>query len=439
MAAAAVFSTDDSHHEFGSDVDFRDWIFPGDAQFTRATFSGEARFHKAFFASDARFEYCRFLGDARFHRTTFAANARFESATFSSNTGFERAAISGDSEFERSSFLRNAGFREMTFSGGAWFVQVTFEGFVTFANATFRRAASFHAIRSNRAFSMERASFLRVPDFIQAHFEEAPRLDNLQIHRSAADRSKERTKSRSSAYRSREDIPARYRALKRLAIHGHDHESEMKFFASEIMGARGITDFPLPWQFWRGAAWSGTVRWWVSWIYQIISNFGRSLVRPALLWLGTIAVSTAYFIGQSPDVVHQREAFIDAGAVPGLITYATVSARAWAQDQPCFVGVAGNNGERHPLVAGLVEPLRSMTNVTNEALHLAFRNAFILDAGSETAHRTYGCLYGIEIYGDRPVAVVPSDVAFASMLQKTISAVLIFLFGLGIRKMLRMK
>jgi len=63
----------------------------------------------------------------------------------------------------------------------------------------------------------------------------------------------------------------------------------------------------------------------------------------------------------------------------------------------------------------------------------------VLDGGGDAAHRTFGCLYGVERYGDNPIAIVPSSVSFASALQKAISAVLIFLFGLAVRNMLRMK
>ena len=70
----------------------------------------------------------------------------------------------------------------------------------------------------------------------------------------------------------------------------------------------------------------------------------------------------------------------------------------------------------------------------------AFRNAFIiLDGGSDAAHRIYGCLYGIERYGDTAIPVVPTGVSFASAIQKALSGVFIFLFGLGLRNMLKMK
>jgi hypothetical protein len=68
-------------------------------------------------------------------------------------------------------------------------------------------------------------------------------------------------------------------------------------------------------------------------------------------------------------------------------------------------------------------------------MHLALLNALVfVDFGSEAAYRTFGCLYGVERY-----AIVPSNVSSASALQKLLSGVLIFLFGLAVRNMMRMK
>ena len=92
-------------------------------------------------------------------------------------------------------------------------------------------------------------------------------------------------------------------------------------------------------------------------------------------------------------------------------------------------------------IGGPSEKLRSQTNARAEALHLAFRNAFVvLDGGSDASHRMYGCLYGLELYaGQNPVPIVPSAVSTASAIQKLISGVLIFLFGLALRNMLKVK
>jgi len=100
---------------------------------------------------------------------------------------------------------------------------------------------------------------------------------------------------------------------------------------------------------------------------------------------------------------------------------------------------ASNSNET--IIGGLSEKLRGRTNARAEALHLAVRNAFIvLDGGSDASHRMYGCLYGLELYaGQNPVPIVPSAVSTASAIQKVFSGVLIFLFGLALRNMLKMK
>jgi hypothetical protein len=45
----------------------------------------------------------------------------------------------------------------------------------------------------------------------------------------------------------------------------------------------------------------------------------------------------------------------------------------------------------------------------------------------------------VERYGGNPVAYVPRSVAIASGIQKLLSAVFIFLFGLAVRNMLKVK
>jgi hypothetical protein len=175
--------------------------------------------------------------------------------------------------------------------------------------------------------------------------------------------------------------------------------------------------------------WSGVLRFWFGWLYQVMSDFGRSLVRPLVLWLFTAAVAAGYFLGQNPDVIAARDAAIAAGASDGVLAYASSALAAWQKRQPCFAGLYDKS------FTGLAEPMRRSTNAATEAMHLAFRNALVfMDSGPEAAYRTYGCLYGIE-----RVPIVPSNVPAASALQKVVSGVLIFLFGLAVRNMLRMK
>ncbi len=127
-------------------------------------------------------------------------------------------------------------------------------------------------------------------------------------------------------------------------------------------------------------------------------------------------------------------------------TYAETWRNNWKMWEKPKAGAASSNetaaaNSNETIVGGLSEKLRSQTNARAEALHLAFRNAFVvLDGGSDASHRMYGCLYGLELYaGQNPVPIVPSAVSTASAIQKLISGVLIFLFGLALRNMLKVK
>src|SRR5262249_579581 len=131
----------------------------------------------------------------------------------------------------------------------------------------------------------------------------------------------------------------------------------------------------------------------------------RSLARPFLFWVATIAIATLYVLGQSPAVASRH-----AGDIAG---YGRAAFAAWRATEPCYEGLRDETGNPDPRLTGLVEPVRRQTSAATEALHLALRNAFIfLDSGGDAVHRTFGCLYGLERYSDNLVPIVPSNVSF---------------------------
>ncbi|MGO9485308.1 MAG: pentapeptide repeat-containing protein [Rhodomicrobium sp.] len=498
-----------------STANFEGFIFPGNASFYRATFKANAWFYRATFNGAAWFARATFKGNAWFDSATFNGAAWFARATFKGNAWFDSATVSGDARFARATFKSNAWFDSATVSGDARFISATFKGDARFISATFkgdaffRRVrfeamasftlvhfrqyaafkdsrfgadANFIAIRGDRGFDMARAVFEVVPDFIQAHFEEAPRLDNLEVGRKLRelkeieDKEREKLGRRGRWHRRRleknpryrrmfeavakdsdlRNIPARWRALKRLAIQGHDTERELEFHARELRSQRFTEDWPLPLAFWRGKAWAGFFRFWFGAFYGLFSDFGRSLARPAGFWLAAVVFGAVLYVSQSPDMIAARQG---AKGAPAIVAAASGAWHAWASDRrPCFAGDAPHAeteeqaSEREslpgkpaytppPYVGALSPSLQSGTDLANEAWHLAFRNAFIvLDGSGEAAHRTYGCLYGVELYGgSNPLAVVPSAVSTVSAAQKLFSALMIFLFGLALRNMLKMK
>ena len=259
--------------------------------------------------------------------------------------------------------------------------------------------------------------------------------------------------------------PARYRGLKRLANSARDGDRELEFFAGEIRSTRFMTDFPLPlatvqvaadatWRtkwlryapfvFWRAEAWTGCARFWFGVLFGWLSDFGRSVLRPFVLWAIVMLLAAAAYLGQHPDVMAARERAETGPGLAWLTTYARATWQAYRGDQPCWAGIpdkpdpADASKTLPSDLTGLRPPVSKQTTAAAEALRLAVANATII-GGQDGSHRTYGCLFGIERYGDNPVAHVPGAVSAIAAAQKVFSALFIFLFGLAIRNMLKMK
>jgi hypothetical protein len=448
---------------FPDEITFENSIFQGEfVEFTDARFLGAARFDSTEFLDWVSFESAIFEYYALFWKTIFFGNAHLGDATFKAHTSFHDASFIGEARFGSAAFIDDALFWNVTFTDFARFNSVHFRKNADFRKSHFEGAASFEAIRAERGFSMADVVFDSVPDFIQAHFEEAPRLDNLRVKRLlpyVPERRDERIKpwvrlhrglkKRSRLYRrvaaADRDGPARWRALKRLAIQGHDTDRELEFHAREIEAQRFAEHWPLPWRSLETKVWGSALSFWFGFFYGLFSNFGRSLLRPFAFWLLAVVAGAVFYVSQSPDMIAPRAKMERKGASAVSATAATAW-HAWRlHPKGCYAGETppkkNDNGDTPPYVGALTPSLASGTDLANEAWHLAFRNAFIvLDGSSEASHRTYGCLYGVEMYGgSNPLAVVPSAVSTVSAIQKLFSGLMIFLFGLALRNMLKVK
>jgi hypothetical protein len=243
------------------------------------------------------------------------------------------------------------------------------------------------------------------------------------------------------------DMPARWRALKRLAIQGHDTERELQFFSGEMRSQRFTEHWPLPWLTWRPSEWFRVLGFWAGLLYQVFSNFGRSLARPFAAWALCIAIFAIYFLGQNNEMTLRRDHHY-GGWLSRVGEYTRTAWQALRSPPFCYPGTKPDPSlpederfeNKQNGFSGLVEEVRADTNLVNEALSIAYHNAvIILDSSGDSAHRAFGCLYGVERYGGNPVAYVPRNVAIASGIQKLFSAIFIFLFGLAVRNMLKMK
>ena len=371
----AAAKADFSEHEFVEAAHFKDFLFPGIAVFGGATFSGDALFGGATFSGDADISGATFSGDARFDGPTFYSDARFYSATFSGAAGFDGK---------------------------------TFKGRTLFDTAKFEKEANFNAMRGGASFSLAAVRFRIVPNFIEANFNEAPRLDNLRIEPGRfAPLSLKRARN---YFKGDADLPARWRALKRLAVQEHDHEQELVFFKGELRSRRWAVD-----KVWHAAFWFGLA-------YQVLSDYGRSAMRPLLIWMVGIAGFGCVYLGQFPTL-----AVKPYWGIPWAVQSAWSD---WTDDV------------RLSCVAGLDNPVWA-------ALGLSWRKALpFFGLGSrEKLNQIYACLYGVHdtavtTAGPIPAGFIPKIpdlVSGLGLAQLVISAVLIFLVLLALRNQFRIR
>ncbi len=398
------------------------------ARFESATFKGRAGFTSATFEGGAWFERAKFEGGAWFESATFKGYAWFERVTFEGGAGFERATFKGGAWFESATFKGYARFESATFKGRAWFNQASFAGYTTFYDATFEKELNFEAIRSERAFTLEKTVFKYAPNFIQANFTEAPRLDNSDFGSVPVQsrgfwsliRSGKRKKDEEGS-----NLPAYYRALKRLAVQGHDRDRELKFNAREIMSRRGVRDFPFG---------EHAGRFWFGYFYQWFSYFGRSLLRPLCWWFGLIVVFAAFYLTPFSGRELPRKADF-----PQPFSYQPDISQ-WGSEVFSWAGRCEKVLNRYVSPNKPRQYITLRTNAIWEAIALSFRNGTVVLSLAEPSAewRTLGCLYGGA--QDSPFfRNMPRGAATAGAIQRLLSLVLIFLFGLALRNMLKLK
>lgn len=508
FAGATVdFSSSQHPQIFDDDVDLSGCQFPGPTSFAAATFKGIARFarsrfltftnfHNVTFSAEADFDDARFSGihpseitnpeganripNARFSRNADFSNARFcgpagfrkavfertvwfNDSIFCQDAWFRQVQFAGDAPFFRATFQKAAWFLEAKFDNEAWFERARFYRDVDFSSASFRGGATFdwtmfdmsavfRAAQCSGAFSFDSTAFGDVPDFIQAHFSEAPHFDNITIK---------------TARRRDARTPSRYRALKRLAIQGHDYAREHEFFVGELKSMRGtvyrlwpnpvnwlrlkmfsVTDrtTQLVWRWkllnkddrvmrvpiWTGGA-TGALNYWVGLLYQWLSNFGRSLVLPVLWWIvSTFSFASLYLRA------HYR--YADPSLTPTDTFTAVLISWITHLRLPYFSKLT--TASASACISGPGDPYWA-------ALGLSIRRGLIFSGidSSQKIDQIYACLYGTYAFGatsasalsNRLVPVIPDSVSLLGLIQTILSSLLAFLFLLALRNHFRIR
>lgn len=382
-------------HIFNDKVDFSSFIFPYSVNFENATFSSHVKFTNATFGGNAIFlnatfsHFTDFIGatfndSALFYGAIFNEHALFNIAKFGSVSVFDNTTFKVHAMFTKAIFRGNSRFDRAKFTENADFDGALFENSAVFDDTTFESHSSFTAIEGKSLFSFRHAKFHLAPDFNQAHFTEAPQFDNSDFSIAISH----------NQSKNKNDLSSRWRALKRLAVQGHDHERELIFFAAEIKSQRGIQDkvLPNPIDYIKNnnndAFWPGGARYWLGYLYEYSSDFGRSVILP-LFWL-------LFFV----------------------FLFQVIYLKYSIDSEP---------------------PETISCDRTEAALYLSVRNAlpFLPATGySENLSRSYACLYGKHSDGKENV---PNAIVFISIFQTILSTILIFLLLLALRNHFRIK
>ena len=396
--------------------------FHANAYFS-SQFHAHATFDRAEFHATAFFNSAQFHANASFLIAQFHARASFDHAEFHATALFAGAQFHAPASFDRTQFHARASFDHAEFHGAVpSFNRVRFKGPAFFVDSAFAKGADFPSMHSEVGFDMSGAEFGRVPDFTQSTLHRDPRLDNVTIKRGSILGPGWRELPGEASHwkllgiwtvrhRIDRDAPAKFRELKRFAIQGEDHRSELKFHAHEIRTARFVNDWFHHSRFWFGVG------------YELLSNFGRSVIRPAIAWGALVTVFAAIYLGISAEM---------NGRAPDYYALAPQGVT-----QPCL-SVAPVADER---VRAAQAQIAATTSASAEAWSLALKNGFVfIDWDrTEAARRTYGCLFGLTSDGGNTYPVVPRAVSVAGLIQNVLSAVLIFLLLLGIRNLLKLK
>ena len=374
--------------------------FRGNAVFTAARFEGNAYFKGARFGRAAKFDEVEFKKNSVFAKTRFSCDAKFAFVKFRGDAVFVESTFFGDVRFTRAQFYNDAIFTKAKFTAYVEFNQAIFESNTKFLGAIFEKDSAFVAIKGVSFFTIEQAEFYAVPDFSQASFAEAPRLDNSYFHPASMNRN-EGARLRASG--DRRDVTARWRALRRLAIQAHDHERELIFLAEEIKSLRDTQDWLLPNPLMMRAGepvcWPGGGRYWAGLFYQFISDFGRTTLRPFLGWLLLTCTFAMFYFSHYSAAVNQSNISVTIPAIASV--------------------------DCEPYMA---------------ALYLSVHNGLVISGlgRSDKLAQSYACLYGSSGKAQL-VPVMPDTVVFAGIGQTVLSAVLIFLFLLALRNYFRIK
>jgi Pentapeptide repeats (9 copies) len=284
---------------FEASVHFSDAIFNGYAYFDGSTFHKTANFNATNFAWFSCFDHVNFCGSTNFCKATNSYLANFRNATFNADAYFQQFSVSERTNFSGAKFLNYVDFSDSTFNESAFFnFGTTFHKLARFNNSTFIKSVNFETSIWKEAVDFSGSSFKENTYFCKAnfngvtnfenttfeyvgHFEEAsfvthtPAFRGCQIDSTRLEFSDDRYFPKNE---NSDDAIKNISFLKRLSDEHGQTDQALSFNAMELRAKRLHTDATRTFKI-------------VTWLYEYVSDYGRSYGRP-LIWYGGLLVCT---------------------------------------------------------------------------------------------------------------------------------------------------
>jgi hypothetical protein len=262
---------------------FNGFKFPGPVRFTGACFDGPASFNEAVFMMPVSFNYATFEWVASFFGTTFKDDTFFKKSRFKMAAVFRRAKFSGLSTFYGAIFDNEAWFQRAKFKGRTSFVQSDFNGFADFSDAHFISDPRLKREIEFRAVAVRRALSLS-----GTKFDAIPDFTEAQF--SSAPRLDNMTLGPDVEAANfwltvfrHCDVNTAARYRELKRLAIQAHNHELENRFFRAEQRAYCSAFCSP-RPWR----AGCARWWLATAYDALSDFGCSATRPLLLWVASV-------------------------------------------------------------------------------------------------------------------------------------------------------
>ena len=263
------------------DVNFSYAQFKKHAYFWDTKFKGHANFSSAEFKGQASFNNAKFMGEYTFFlNTKFEKNADFKDVIFGGNdVSFNNVKFKKTVSFQHSIFSsESAKFRDAEFNDLATFQKARFEGHADFRTpgnnsdvAAFHGVVNFEGVEFLDYAFFENRIFRKRTIFKNCIFHIAPRFHGCRFHQDT-----DFTDARFLDKQGDEAARA-YRTLKLDMEEKRARQEQLTFYALEMKSRR--------------SAEKRKFLKFISWLYEVTSDYGQSISQPLIL----LGFSFAFF------------------------------------------------------------------------------------------------------------------------------------------------